>query len=99
MADADLTVAILREIRDEIRTTRVELKAEIGQTNKRLDDLTDRVDGVNSRVDGVNQRLDVVEITLKDLAGQQQILTRYLKNVVDRHDERLTRLETRIDER
>ena len=92
MADADLTVAILCEIRDEIRTTRVELKAEIGQTNKRLDALTDRVDGVT-------QRLDVVEVTLKDLAGQQLILTRYLKNVVDRPDERLTRLETRIDER
>ena len=92
-------MAILREIRDEIRSTRVELKSEIAETNKRLD-------GVNERVDGVNARLETVEVTLKDLAGQQLILTRYIKNVVDRHDtdidelrERVTRLETRLDER
>ena len=73
MADADLTVAILREIRDEIRTTRgdlgerldavrVELKAEIGETNARL---------------------TTVEETLKELAAQLLTLTRYVKNVVN----------------
>ena len=98
MADADLTVAILREIRDEIRTTRVELKGEIGATNHRLDGVNAKLDGVNDRVDGVCSRLDVVEVTLKDLAGQQLLLTRYIKNVVDRHDTAIDELRGRIDE-
>jgi hypothetical protein len=96
VADSDLTVSILREIRDEIRTTnqhldttRVELKAEISAARVEL----------KAEIGETNQRLDVVEVTLKDLAGQQLVLTRYLKNVIDRHDERLTRLETRLDER
>lgn len=65
-----MTVAILREIRDEIRgtndrldQTRVELKAEIGTTNARLDD-------TNASLEQVNARLAAVEETLKDLAAQ-----------------------------
>jgi hypothetical protein len=97
MAESDVTVAILREIRDEIRgsnvrldAVRVELKAEIQETNQRLI--------------GVETRLAAVEETLKDLAAQQLMLTRYVKNVVDRHEqsiddlrERLARLETRLE--
>jgi phage shock protein A len=51
-----------------------------------------------------NARLAVVEDTLKDLAAQLLMLTRYVKDVVDRHEqsiddlrERLTRLETRLE--
>ena len=102
MADSDLTVAVLREIRDAVRTT-----------NEKVDhmriELGERIDGtrdsLSERIDITNVRLGVVETTLKDLAGQQVLMTRYIKNVVDRHDqaiddlrERVTRLETRVDE-
>ena len=96
MADPDLTVAILREIRDEVRGTNTRLDG----TNARLDKLET---SLNGRIDETNQRLGVVEGTLKDLAGQQLILTRYVKNIADRHEqeiddlrERMVRVETKL---
>jgi hypothetical protein len=90
MSDSDLTVTILREIRDEIRTTRTELSAQIGQTNERLD-------STNERLDVTNERLAVVEDTLKDMAGQQLLLTRYVTNVADRHDVAIDDLRDRVE--
>lgn len=101
--DGELTVAILREIRDgvretrdEVRRTRDDLSGMIGQTNARLDQ-------TNTRLDQTNARLATVEETLRDLAAQQLILARYVKNVVDRHEEaiadlreRLARVETKL---
>ena len=95
MADADLTVAILREIRDEIRGT-----------NGRFDQLGGRVDRLHDDLvllrHETNARLEKIEETLRDLAAQQLMLTRYVRNVVDRHEqdlasikERLARLEER----
>jgi predicted nucleic acid-binding Zn-ribbon protein len=85
----DITHKILREIRDEITTTRSEL-------------VTTRTE-LGARIDVTNQRLQVVETTLQDLAAQQLPLTRYVKNVVDRHEtsiddlrERVVRLETKL---
>lgn len=95
MTDSDLTLAVLREIRDEIKSTRTELKGEIAQTNDRLTEL-------KAEVVQTNERLGVVETTLQDLAAQLVMLTRYVGNVVDRHEqaigdlrERVVRLETR----
>ena len=86
MTDSELTVAILRELREGFRSTRDELRAF-------------RAD-VNARFDNVTTRFEVVEHSLKDLAGQQLMLTRFVKNVAERHgasiedlDERVTRLE------
>jgi len=57
---------------------------------------------VSSRLDETNSRLAVVEVTLKEFAGQHLMLTRYVKNVANRHegaiddlDERVTKLEER----
>ena len=87
MTDSELTVAILREIRDDVRTTRDEL----ARVESRLGDRIDRVDA----------RLEIVEHAVKDLAGQHLMLTRFVKNVAERHggaiedlDERVTRLES-----
>ena len=73
---------------------RVELKSEIAGTNARLDQ-------TNERLDQTNERLDHVEEALRDLAGQQLMLGRYVKNAADRHDgaiedlrERVSRLES-----
>jgi hypothetical protein len=45
----DITVTILREIRDEVR-----------KTNERVDVLTERVDVLTGRVDAVGDRFDTV---------------------------------------
>lgn len=86
MTDSDLTVAILREIRDEVRGT-----------NSRLDQTNSRIDQTNSRFDQTNARLEVVEHTVLDAAGQLVILTRYVKNVVDRHEDAIEDLRDRVD--
>jgi predicted nucleic acid-binding Zn-ribbon protein len=78
----DLTISILREIRDEIRSTR--------------QDLGSRIDATNSRLDATNSRLEQVEIALRDLAGQQLLLARYVKNVVDRHEQAIDDLRDRL---
>ena len=106
MTASDLTVAILREIRDEIRTTNSKLDTTNGRIDAVGEELSARIDGareeLSARIDVTNSRLEVVETTLRDLAGQQVMLTRYMKNFVDRHDsleERVTRVEARLDER
>lgn len=67
MTQADLTVAILREIRDGI-----------GETNARLDtvkvELKAEMAGLRDEVRQTNARLAVVEQTLKDLAAQLLML-------------------------
>jgi chromosome segregation ATPase len=103
VTDSDLTLAVLREIRDEIRSTRTDLKAEISATNERLDatrtELKVEISAVRTEL---KAELSAVAETLKELAGQQVILTRYISNVVERqeqrlddHGERLARLEGR----
>ena len=96
--DGELTVAILREIRDEIRSTRDTLSERIDHLEGSLGS---RIDSLGSRIDTTNLRLDLVEHTARDLAEQMLTVTRYVKNVATRHDdaiedldERVTKLET-----
>ncbi len=96
MAD-DLTLQVLREIRDEIRETRTSLGA-------RIDDLRDtlraRIDATNQRIDGTNERLTHVEHAMLDLAEQQRFVVRWLKGSSARErrvERRLDRLEERVD--
>ena len=63
----DLTVEILRDIRDEVRGVRDEVGAlrkdtndRFEETNKRLDATNDRLETMNSRVDLSNSRLDLL---------------------------------------
>lgn len=78
---SDVTVEILKDIRDEIRGVR----GEQVQTNQRLD-------LANQRLDLMTQRIDLVETTLLDLAEQQRFVVRYTKAI----SERDTHLETRV---
>ncbi len=86
MESSDLTLEILRQIRDEIRATREDLGGRIDQTNLRLDQ--------------TNSRLDHVETTLLDLAEQQRFLVRHAVAGRDR-DERVDRelegLKSRVE--
>jgi chromosome segregation ATPase len=73
----DLTLQVLRDIRDEIVSTRVELRAEIAKTNERLD-------VTNERLDVNNERLGQVETTLRDLAGQQVFVSKFVRSLAVR---------------
>ena len=70
----NLTLEVLRQIRDELITTRTDLGGRLDQTNPRLDQS--------------NARLSAVETTLLDLAGQQRFVVRHLSTLTQR-DQRL----------
>ncbi len=73
----DLTVEILREIRDEIRTTNTRL-------DRTREDLAARIDQTNARLDQTNARLDRLDEAMLDLAQQQRFVVRYVKTIAER---------------
>lgn len=89
----DVTHTILRQIRDEIVNTKTELKVEIAQLGARIDSVSD---SLGSRIDVTNERLAVVETTLQEFVGQHLMLTRYVGNMVTRHDSELDDLRGRV---
>jgi hypothetical protein len=96
MAGSDITIEILKDIRDATRATNVRLDGVTG----RLDVVAERLDIVAARVDVGTQRLDMVETTLLDLAQQNRFVVRYLRAMSERHDDvepRVSALESRVD--
>jgi hypothetical protein len=69
---SDLMLRILEQIRDELRSTRVELSTRIDQTNARLD---------STRVE-LSTRIGAVESTLVELATQQRATVTFLREHV-----------------
>jgi hypothetical protein len=97
MVGSDITIEILKEIRDAARGTTLEVE----KTNSRFDSmeasLTQRLDVL---ADGVNQRLDLVETAILDLAEQNRFIVRYTKALSERHadvEPRVSALEDRVD--
>jgi hypothetical protein len=93
MAGSDITVEILKEIRDEIRGT----NARVDATNGRLDTTIGRLDTMEHVL---SQRLGAVETALLDLAEQQRFVVRYTKAISERDtriEPRLSALESRVD--
>lgn len=82
---ADLTIQVLRQIRDEIVTTRTDLGARIDRTNERIDAMGATL---SARIEETNERVERVEHTLLDLAEQQRFVVRHLKTLSER-DRRL----------
>lgn len=78
MTTKNMTVEILKQIRDEIRDTRVELSGRIDRTREEL----------SGRIDQTNFRLGSVEGALLELATQQRFVVRYVTAIGDR-DSRL----------
>ena len=95
MASDDITIEILKDIRDATRDTNRRLDG----VTERLDGVTGRLDGVTGRLDGVTERLDLVETTLLDLAQQNRFIVRHLKTISDREfqlEPRVAALEGRV---
>jgi chromosome segregation ATPase len=99
MADniQDLTLQVLRQIRDEIVTTRTDLATRIDRTNERLDQTNDRLDHVEGTID---RRLGHVEETLVELAAQQTFVSKFVRSLATRDRdlaEDVDELRTRVD--
>lgn len=96
----NLVLAVLREIRDEIRDTRdglrAELRSELGAVREELRTTRDEL---SRRIDGTNERLDHVDGAILDLAEQQRFMVGYLQALNQRDhrfDAELADLRTRV---
>jgi hypothetical protein len=86
MAGEDITIEIIKAIRDEARQTRAEMREMKVEMDQRFDAVDQRFDGVdqrfdvieerlaltNQRLDITNERLGVVESTMLTLARRQR---------------------------
>jgi uncharacterized protein (DUF3084 family) len=89
MAGSDITVQILKDIREELRGARSELREEIHGVRT---ELREEMAGVRTELQKHTERFGVVERALLDLAEQQRFVVRYTKAI----SERDTRLEPRV---
>ena len=97
MAGGDITVEILKDIRDEIRGMRTGLGEEIRGVRAEVHEL--RADA-NQRLDATNHRLDLVETAILDLTEQHRFVVRYTRALSERGTElepRVSALESRVD--
>lgn len=106
MTDSDLTLKVLVDMRDELRTIRGEAEntnRQLGELRSEVGELRGDVGELRGEMRGVNQRLDLIEHTMVDFGTQLVLLGRYTKNSVsrhdsdvDRHDEEIADLRTRV---
>ncbi len=82
----DVTVEILKDIREEIRGVREEVRSLRDDTNARFE----RMD---ARFVEMNARFEVIETTLRDLAQQMVMLARGIKTALDARADVERRLE------
>ena len=93
MAGDDLTIEILKDIRDDIRGVRSgvhEVRGEVHDLRTEVQDL---------RTD-TNKRLALVEGAILELAEQHRFVVRYTKTIADRDGQlepRVSALETRVN--
>ena len=97
MADSDMTVEILKDIRDDMRGMRTELRDEIHGVRT---ELREELGGVRAELRIHTERFGVVESALRDLAEQQRFVVRYTKALSERDSRlegRVISLESRVD--
>ena len=93
MAGGDITIEILKDIRDDIRGVRSgvhDLRGEVHELRTEVKDL---------RSD-TNKRFALVEAAILDLAEQHRSVVRYTKAIADRDGQlepRVSALESRVD--
>lgn len=99
MEPTDLTIRILQEIRDEIRT-------QGDRTDKRFEQMDRRFEQMDKRFEQMDTRFEVLETTLRDLAEQMVMLARGVKSALevranvekrlDDYEQRLADIEKRV---
>ncbi len=94
MEPSDLTVEILKSIRDEVRGT----NARLDQTNARLDQTNARLERLEHRQTEAEVRLATELVAVADAVREVRdtlIDSRGLRTQVDDHERRLVTLEAR----
>jgi archaellum component FlaC len=93
---ADLTIEILREIRDGIRDLREDFNARLDDTNQRLDQTNERLDQTNQRLERVEHGLNDLGRFMRQIALDQAKHERFHSQHVERLEEDVADLKTRV---
>jgi hypothetical protein len=104
VTESEITIAILKDIRDAVRGTNDRIDTLDKNLSSRIEvmglTLSARIEATNERLDVTNERLSVVEHTVRDLATQLLMLGRYVKNrtevAIEDLLERVARLEAKV---
>ena len=89
MPPRDLTVAILREIRDETRTT----NARIDKLSERVDRMSDRLDRMGERMDKMHKHIVRVELNTATAISEMALSIKDLVAVIRKQSELRPRVE------
>src|SRR5262249_35855407 len=82
MASEDITIEILKNIRDEARETKREFQEKFAAMDQRFDAMDQRFDAMDQRFDAMDQRFDVLEERV-DLTSQRLDITNQRLGVVE----------------
>lgn len=93
MTESDITIAILRDIRDGIG----HLSDQAEQTNQRLDQTNQRLDQTNQRLDRVEQGLSDLGKFMRQIALDQARHERFHAHHVDVLETDVTDLKQRVE--
>ena len=93
----DLTVEILREIRDGIHELRDDFNARLDQTNARLDQTNARLDQTNVRLERVEHGLNDLGKFMRQIALDQAKHQRFHSHHVERLEEDVSDLKGRVE--
>lgn len=96
MTDSELTIEILREIRDGIRDLRTDFMQRLDETNARLDQTNSRLDQTNSRLANVEHGLNDLGKFMRQIALDQARHERFHTHHVDILEEDVKDLKTRV---
>ncbi|MCF7993707.1 MAG: hypothetical protein K9L32_06390 [Chromatiaceae bacterium] len=94
---SDLTIEILREIRDGISGLRAEFIERLDQTNARLDQTNARLDQANARLGNVEQGLNDLGKFMRQIALDQAQHERFHTHHVEILEEDMKDLKTRVE--
>ena len=92
----DLTIEILREIRDGIRELRDDFNARLDQTNARLDQTNEQLGHTNSRLERVERGLNDLGRFMRQIALDQAKHERFHSHHVERLEADVTDLKGRV---
>jgi chromosome segregation ATPase len=97
MEPSEITIRVLQEIRDELRSSRAETKEELRAVRE---ESREEFRTVREEFRTVNARFEVIETSLRDVAQQLVMLARGIKTALDARAEvelRFADVERRLE--
>ncbi len=83
METTDLTITILKEIRDDARSHSEQMKQQFERVDQRFERVDQRFERMDERFERSDQRFEVIETSLRDLSQQLVMLSRGIKTALE----------------